>query len=141
MSRREFPSSVGPGPRQLAAGVVAAGLLVLLAVFGVAGRLTSSLSHTVRAAGTVVVLDRARGSGRSGLSYGSGSRIASLHAAPLPGYYCAAKGSSREIKLILTQERFDRLVARGWALGAQAGATERLTRLTCPRFGGDAGDD
>jgi hypothetical protein len=141
VSRREFPSSVAPGARQLAAGVIVAVLLVLLAVFGVAGRLTSSLSHTVRSAGTVVVLDRAGDSRRSGSLLGSGSRIAFLHAAPLPGYVCAAKGSLREIKLILTQERFDRLVARGWALGAQAGATERLTRLTCPRFGGDAGDD
>jgi hypothetical protein len=132
-----------PGARHMAAGVVAIALLVLLALLGVAGQVTSSLSHSVRAAGTAVALDQAgdsRTSG-SGSSRGSGSRIASLHAVPSPGYFCTAKGGVGEIKLILTQERYDRLVNRGWALGPGGGQIERVTRLACPRFERDAGDD
>ena len=45
------------------------------------------------------------------------------------------------VKLVLTQERFDRLVARGWTLDHGPGGTEQGTHSGCPAYGDDDGAD
>jgi hypothetical protein len=135
---RPAGSSAG---RLATAGVLAITMVVLLAAFGVAGQAASSLSHTFGTVGRAVVLHRADESRAPTVARGSGSGIASLHAVPSPGYFCAARGSTHVTKLILTQERFDRLVARGWGLAGGPGTTRQLALLSCPRYGNDDGND
>ena len=152
MSTRKFPRGGGqyeaddPAARYSAwrlgaAGVITAAMVALLAGLGVAGAATSSLFHAVRTVGATGVLHRTGDSRGSGSSRGSASRIASLHALPSPGYFCATKGSKRSIKLILTQERYDRLTARNWALSGGPARTEDLARLSCASYKDDDSAD
>jgi hypothetical protein len=121
--------------------MIATSMIVLLAVFGVAGRAASSLSNAAESVGAIGVLHRTAGVRDPGSSRGSSSGIASLHALPSPGYFCATKESEHMVKLVLTQERFDRLIARGWTLDHGPGGTEQGTRSGCPMYEGDDGAD
>lgn len=127
--------------RLLLAGAIATALIVLLSALGVAVPAMSSVSHAAHTIGTIVVLHGKGESRGAESSSGSESQIASLHAVPSPGYVCAAKGSKYSIKLILTQERYDRLVERGWTLRYEPKRTARLTRLRCPSYADDDGAD
>ena len=58
-----------------------------------------------------------------------------------PGFWCATKGSKVRVKLIVFQSRYDRLVARGFAVGPGPFSTRSAARQACPRAGVGHEDD
>ena len=54
---------------------------------------------------------------------------------PRPGYFCGTKGNKHQLKLILTQQRYDRLVKSGWKLIGGPFSTEAAARHELPENG------
>jgi hypothetical protein len=131
------------GRRRLAlAGVVTASMLVLLAAFGGVGYAKSSCSKAAHSVYEVVALHH-KDPGKPRDTYSSANSAALYREHPNPGYFCGTKGSKHKIKLVVTQARYDRLVARGWTLGPGPFWTKQAAREICPlpRWGNEDYDD
>jgi hypothetical protein len=123
-------------PRLALACVVAIGGLAVIGASGGVGYAASqaeSVAHTLKNA----VLDQPSSNDPT---RGNQTGHASNHAYPNPGFYCVQKGSKDRIKLILTQRRYDRLVARGWSIGLGPFASHAAAKEACPDAGPDDGD-
>ena len=86
---------------------------------------------------------------RGGEQGGKGDRLArtsnheaSHHVYPQPGFWCATKGSKVRIKLIVFQERYDRLIDRGFVVGPGPFSSRSAAQQACPTApGGHENDD
>jgi hypothetical protein len=122
-------------PRLALASIVTVAGLVVMAAFGGAGYAhskASSVAHTFKSAIGYSSSQR----GNSGYS----THHAAKKTYPNPGFYCASRGGKDRIKLILTQRRFDRLIARGWSIGDGPFSSHKAAKAACPSYHDDDGD-
>jgi len=145
----------GGMPRFALAGIVTAAMVVMLAAFGGTGYAKSATTHAVEAtshsfsavfshgsSGHRGDQQGGKGEGGKGEHGHDGSHEASHHVYPQPGFWCATKGSMVRIKLILLQERYNRLIDRGFVVGPGPFATRSAAQQACPTAaGGHEGDD
>jgi hypothetical protein len=129
----------GGTPRFALAGLVTASMVVVLAAFGGAGYAKSGVSHAAQSTGHSFTAVFKHGNGEHGDSNKNGDgehgkhddHHASHTTYPNPGFFCATKDSKVKIKLIITQERYDRLIARGWVVGPGPFASHNDAKNAC----------
>ena len=140
----------GGAPRFALAGLVTASMVVVLAAFGGAGFAKSAASHAAQSTShsvTAVFSNSEHGKkGENGSQGEHGKKDehheASHHTYPQPGFWCVTKDAKVKIKLILTQERYDRLIARGFVVGPGPFLTRHEAKHVCiTAHDGHEGDD
>jgi hypothetical protein len=125
------------------AGVVTAAMVVFLAAFGGVGYARSSCSHAAHSVYHAVAYHH-KNKPEPPHSTSSDTHSAAWYREhPRPGYFCGTKGSKHQLKLILTQQRYDRLVKSGWKLvgGPFSTASEARHSYPSTSWGTDDGGD
>ena len=140
----------GGVPRFALAGLVTVAMVVMLAAFGGAGYAGSGTKHAVEATSHsfTSVFSKGKNEHQGGEQGGKGqggkddNHEASHHVYPQPGFWCVTKGSKVRVKLIVFQERYDRLIDRGFVFGPGPFSTRSAAQQACPTApGGHENDD
>jgi hypothetical protein len=122
----------GGAPRFALAGLVTAAMVVALAAFGGVGYAKSATEHVAAATSDSFTSVFSSGKSEHKDDKKDENHQASHHVYPQPGFWCATKGSKVRVKLIIFQERYDRLIARGYVVGPGPFSSRSAAKQACP---------